>query len=531
MLGHATPAKSSLAVFTRRVVGALCGRALLIAAVLTLVHLLFFTAYAEEFQFKSIRREKPAIGKGDLYTLVVGVSNYENGEVPQLKFADADAKAFGEFLKTQEKVFAHTHVRLMLNEQATKKELEKYLNYELLKAGKDDTVILFLSGHGSSDPKKPGEFFFLSYDADPNYLEATSVKMSGLDFIKRLDVPRVLLVADACNSGGYSQVGTKAIKRSFTGFVKEFEGSTGKVIMTSSKPDESSQEKAGLKQGVFTYFMLKGLKGEADLDRDGVVTLRELYDYVYDRTKSETEGAQHPQLEGSAMVGAFPVSVLGKMDNPIQLEVRFIAQDPRCKDQNCIDPPQAGMPCRDPLCRDVTIDEGSTMYTGQNFQIAFRTSEPSYVYVYHVGPKGDLYKLFPGSDFLAPDNRITNPVKANEICWVPAKDQWLRQDEQQGKERIYVVASRSRNEVLEDLYAYLEKARAQQDAGASANQAQGEMHGYLERLMAPTRGVLVNKPKVEASDAKVQSFEELAKVFQAAGLDAVKSVSFLHKSR
>ena len=100
---------------------------------------------------------------GDLYALVVGVSRYRDGKVPKLDLSDKDAKAFGEFLETQKEVFKDTRVTYLLNEKATKSEVEKYLYYTLPKAGKSDTIILFFSGHGAYDPLRPEEFLFLAY--------------------------------------------------------------------------------------------------------------------------------------------------------------------------------------------------------------------------------------------------------------------------------------------------------------------------------------------------------------------------------
>ena len=255
-------------------------------------------------------------------------------------------------------------MRLLLNEEATREAIETHLNYELIKAGKDDTVIIFLSGHGSDDPKKPNDYFFLGYDADPKRLAATSVKMNGLEFLKGLDSKRVLLIADACHSEGFSQVRTRSVDKSLDQFMQQFKASAGRAILTSSRAGELSQERPNLPNGVFTYFLLRGLRGEADSSRAGVVHLTELYQYVYDRTKDLTEGAQHPHLE-SNIEGRFPVSVAEPPKDSIRLEVSFIAQDPRCVNTRCTDPTPDVTRCEDPQCGDVPLRNGDTMYSRQ----------------------------------------------------------------------------------------------------------------------------------------------------------------------
>lgn len=525
-----------------------CGRSVIpnvfIRAITSLALFLAFSAawpvFGEGFGDKAIIRSRAgqdtsapqepgeaALGKGDLYALVVGVANYKIPKL-NLKVSDNDAKQFAEFLKTQQKVFKSAHVKLLVNEEATKVEIEKLLHYEFLKAGKDDTVILFFSGHGSGDPKKPGDFFFLGYDADPNYLEATAVKMSGLSFLRGIDAQRVLVVADACHAGAFSQVRAKSLEKDLSTFARQFSESSGRVVLTSSKPEEYSQEKPGLNNSVFTYYLLKALSGEADTDRDGVVTLKEAYDYVYEQTKNETGGAQHPHLEG-ALVGTFPVSVLGKVE-PIKLETLFIAQDPRCTNKLCTDPPDDKTVCNDPLCKDVALKDGATMYSGQNYQIAVRPLSTSYAYVYQIGVNGDLYRLFPDSEYLSPDNKMANPLKKGDIYWIPGKDGWLRLDDQQGKEKIYVVASRSRNQMLEDLYNHLETLRLQGLPSDATKSAQTELEDYIERTMAPTKAI-IRKVENTSNDPKIRSFEELRGFFESPTLDAVRSVWFEHRSR
>jgi len=248
------------------------------------------------------------VGTGKLYALVVGVSRYKDPKIPQLKVSDKDARDFADFLKTQKQLFRSLNVTLLQNEEATRSEVEKHLYYKLRQAGKDDTVVLFLSGHGADDPNTPGEFFFLTYDAEPDFLAATAVHMNRQWFLNKLDSRRVVLIADACHAGGFSNPGTKSLEPAFQSLLQQFKESEGKVFLASSRPDESSMEKPGMSNSVFTYHLIQGLKGEADADQDGVVTLRELYDYVYKKTKDETKGFQRPQMEGR-IVGAFPMSL------------------------------------------------------------------------------------------------------------------------------------------------------------------------------------------------------------------------------
>ncbi|HMK37082.1 MAG TPA: ankyrin repeat domain-containing protein [Desulfomonilaceae bacterium] len=264
----------------------------------------------------------PPLKTGDLYALVVGVSKYRDGKIPKLELSDKDARAFGDFLKAQNEVFKETRVTYLLNEKATKSEVEKHLYYTLPKAGKDDTVILFFSGHGAFDPIRPSEFLFLPYDVEPEFIGTTGVKMTGLEFLKGVNAERVLIIADACYAGGFSPMKSKSLP-SMDSFLQEVRNSSGRAIITSAKPEQLSWEAPNAKNSVFTNNLLEGLKGKADKDKDGMVTLNEAYEYAYAKTKDETAGHQHPQFEGK-IVGAFPLSFVGPRVPQAELKRRFL---------------------------------------------------------------------------------------------------------------------------------------------------------------------------------------------------------------
>ena len=256
---------------------------------------------------------------GDLYALVVGISKYMDRGEPRKKIrdltrADVDARDFAEFLKQQEKVFNKVHVTLLVNEHATRAAVETELKYKLRKANKNDTIIIFLSGHGAPDPFNPEDFYFVTYDADPEYLGATAVQMSGLVFTKRYESERVLLIADACHAGGFSlQPSTKSLNLgpALSRFAREVKESSGTATIMSSRPGQTSLELEGLRNSVFTHYLLEGLRGKADKDRDSIVSLEEAYQYAYKRTHSATEGSQSPQKEAGSLVGLFPLSYVG----------------------------------------------------------------------------------------------------------------------------------------------------------------------------------------------------------------------------
>jgi len=76
--------------------------------------------------------------------------------------------------------------------------------------------------------------------------------------------------------------------------------SEGICVISASDDKQFSQESRdwGGGHGVFTYFLLKGLGGEADFSKDNIVTLGELTLYISEQVRRETRNAQTPMVAG-----------------------------------------------------------------------------------------------------------------------------------------------------------------------------------------------------------------------------------------
>ena len=157
-------------------------------------------------------------------------------------------------------------------------------------------------------------------------MELTAVNMSGLNFIQKLDCPRVVMIADACHAGGFSKWRTKAVLP-MKQFIHDMSSSAGRVVITSSRPEEFSLEEERVGNSLFTYCFLEGLKGAADTDGNGVVTIHEAYRYAYSRTKNESQGAQHPQLEGM-VEGEFPLAIVANLASKLPTRLELFCDPP-----------------------------------------------------------------------------------------------------------------------------------------------------------------------------------------------------------
>lgn len=244
----------------------------------------------------------------NIWAVVVGVNRY--AKVRPLRYAVNDARIFYNHLVEFSQI-PRENVTLLLDQDATLTRVRSTLGTHLKNmAGKDDMVIIFFAGHGATEkdvmsPDGDGlEKYLLPYDADPKDLYATALPMGEISKIfSRIQAERLVFIADSCYSGasGGRTIDVSGIRATISeAFLDRVAGGKGRVIITASGANEVSAEYDNLKQGVFTYYMVEGLKGKADKDKDGAVTVDEAYQYVSETVPRATNQEQHPVKKGTA---------------------------------------------------------------------------------------------------------------------------------------------------------------------------------------------------------------------------------------
>lgn len=256
-------------------------------------------------------------GKGKLWAVVVGVSNYKYlSPEQQLKFAHRDAQAFAEFLKSPNGGgFPASQLKLLINQDASISSIRSALGTTLPRSVEpDDVVVIFFAGHGVVENNAEG--YLMAYDSDPQNLYATALAVSEVDRIvsERVKARTVILIADACHSGrlGLTSRDASAEKVLVNRYLDEI-GKSGRGVfrLLAARADQLSYEDArwGGGHGVFTYYLLEGLRGKADRDKDSVVRAAELLEYLSEVVPNETKSLQIPRAAGS-IDARLPLSVL-----------------------------------------------------------------------------------------------------------------------------------------------------------------------------------------------------------------------------
>ena len=223
----------------------------------------------------------------NVYAMIVGVSNYTH--MPSLKYTDDDAYHFYAFLKSPEGgALRDDRIKILIDDAANRKNILSSMVQLYQRADDNDVVIFFYSGHGLN-----GSFIPSDYDGYRNKLLFEEVT----DILDDSDAKHKLLIADACHSG--SAVNYKGLENQMDDFYKEYnKTSGGTAFLLSSKGEEVSLEYSGIRQGVFSHYLIRGLKGEADNNMNNIVTITELYNFLYSQVQDYTNTSQTPVLNG-----------------------------------------------------------------------------------------------------------------------------------------------------------------------------------------------------------------------------------------
>ncbi|MFP4046266.1 MAG: caspase family protein [Bacteroidales bacterium] len=255
-------------------------------------------------QFKEVR------------ALVVGISNYKNLPMEkQLEYASDDAMGFYNFLKSRPDVIKPQNIISLFNEEATNEIRIKSILYNLIvkESEKNDLVIIYYAGHGDIQNlnSSADEGFLLLHDVsrDGDYMAPGNDVISISEIQKYISMApegvKVLLITDACHSGKLVS-NEDAAQKVLSSLVKDWEN-TYKLVSSQVNQTSYESEKWGGGHGVFTYYLLYGMKGLADENEDNNLQFFELYDFVKENVQKATNYNQIPKAKGDETITLFPI--------------------------------------------------------------------------------------------------------------------------------------------------------------------------------------------------------------------------------
>jgi peptidoglycan/xylan/chitin deacetylase (PgdA/CDA1 family)/uncharacterized caspase-like protein len=223
---------------------------------------------------------------GESWAVLVGINEYV--QWPQLAYAEADALGVRDAL-IERHGFRPDHITTLVNDEATRERILQVLGDELpRKVQPDDRVFVFFAGHGTTRqlPSGRDRGYIIPADADLEHLESQAISMSTLtDLNEVLAAKHVLYIMDACYSGLVLTRGG-----GFTGdpkrYLEEITHRPARQILTAGGADEQVADGGPNGHSVFTWMVLQGLDGQADLNRDRYVTASELAAFVSPRVSA-----------------------------------------------------------------------------------------------------------------------------------------------------------------------------------------------------------------------------------------------------
>ena len=249
---------------------------------------------------------------GARWAVIIGISQYKDTRIAPLRYAAADARSFHDWIVSPDGGrYAPSMVNLLLDAKATGANIKKALFEWLAQAIEEDTVTIYFAGHGSpQSPDHPENLFLLPYDTQYDSVPTTGFPMWDIETaLKRfIKARRVIVITDACHAGGVGQAFDVA-RRAGRGLnvvpmASSLQNlsriSEGVCIISASDDNQMSQEGAqwGGGHGVFTFHLLDGLKGKADYNKDGLVTLGEIIPFLSEQIRRDTRNAQTPTVAG-----------------------------------------------------------------------------------------------------------------------------------------------------------------------------------------------------------------------------------------
>lgn len=214
------------------------------------------------------------------YALVIGVSQFRDHGIQNLRFADSDARSFQEYLRGEGRVPPH-NTTLLMNDQATLGQIRDALaSLFTLGVGEDDEIIIYYAGYGAW---REGQAYLLLNDADSDRLAKTSLPLADLWPVSEpTEGPRVTLILDAPFVRRFRgrAASEGADGASLEAALGEFLTPRGNRVLSACRIGEGCMELEDVGGGLYTHYLIEGLEGSGDRNRDGRVTWEEAAAYA-----------------------------------------------------------------------------------------------------------------------------------------------------------------------------------------------------------------------------------------------------------
>ena len=272
-------------------------------------------AFRNAFIHSELEEENNMSDFADGYALIIGIAHYPKvRKLPEMVMKDA--RDIQTMLRSSTYCgYRDSHVRLLLNDQATADGIRAGLRWLAESAGLGATALVFFSGHGGRvEDGSQISHYLIPYDCNPVNLDGTAISGEELTRLLRdIKAQRLLVCFDSCYSGGAGE--TKGLGPEQLEFKLGLEDSyftrlaqgTGRVIMASSRSDETSLILWNMANSLFTHYLLEALRGQAPTHNDGLIRVFDVFHYITENVPKS--GSQHPIFKATDLENNFPIAL------------------------------------------------------------------------------------------------------------------------------------------------------------------------------------------------------------------------------
>ena len=232
-------------------------------------------------EMKSADVPPPAQPYHDSWAAIIGIDDYVNWQ--KLQYAAHDALGVKDLL-IQKYNFKPDHVFTLLNGEATRQNILSLLGDKLgdpKMVQREDRVLVFYAGHGATRKLASGRElgYIIPVDADLTNYEGSAISMTNFqDISEAIPAKHLLFIMDSCYSGLALTRGGRALPSQ--NYLNEISRRQARQMFTAGGADQQVADNGPNGHSVFTWTLLQGLDGRADLNGDGVITASELAAYV-----------------------------------------------------------------------------------------------------------------------------------------------------------------------------------------------------------------------------------------------------------
>jgi hypothetical protein len=252
---------------------------------------------------KSDVDELPAIKakpNRNAYAILIGIENYRQ-KLPTADFATQDAKLVADYL-IKVMGYPEENVVTLMNDHAALGDFVKYFEKWLPNnVERGSTVFVYYSGHGAPDPKTGGAYL-VPYDGDPSFIAETGYSLKRMyNVLGKLPAKEIIVALDSCFSGaGGRSVIAKGARPLVMNLKTAAVPSKNMIVLAASSGDQISSTYDEKGHGLFTYFLLKGIKNEDVVKTDGSIEIKDLFNYIKPQVervaRKQYNNEQSPQL-------------------------------------------------------------------------------------------------------------------------------------------------------------------------------------------------------------------------------------------